>query len=207
MRRKTIIAISTCCIMAACSLVPAIAGNKHFRSRAGNSDGSAILTQEEIDDLMFMREEEKLARDVYLTQYVNWGTFIFYNISLSEQSHTDAVRNLIEKYWLEDPAIDEIGLFANTELQLLYDQLTTRAEDSELEALMVGANIEELDIEDLVNARDRTDRSDIRRVYGNLLNGSTNHLIAYVAVIENMTGELYVAQYLPQEVVDEILGR
>ena len=193
--------------MAAYSLMPAFQGKQQFRSRNGNGDGAAVLTQEEIDDLMYMREEEKLARDVYITQYVNWGLLIFDNISASEELHTAAVLSLIEKYRLADPAKDGIGEFTNPELQALYDQLTARGEVSELEALKVGGYIEEVDMEDLVNAMERTERPDIRNVYGNLLNGSTNHLIAYVAVIEAMTGELYEAQYLPQEVVDAILGR
>lgn len=207
MRRQTIIAISTCVIMATYSLMPAFAGKQQFRSRSGNGDGTAVLTQEEIDDLMFMREEEKLARDTYITQYVNWGTLIFYNISLSEESHTTAVLSLIEKYRLEDPAKEAIGSFTDPELQALYDELTARAEASELEALLVGALIEEVDFEDIVNAMERTERSDILQVYGNLLNGSSNHLNAYVSVIEDRTGIPYTAQYLPQEVVDEILGR
>lgn len=208
MKYRSTIAIATCLIMAVCSLVPVIAGNSNnVRSRSGNNDSTIVLSQEEVDDLCFMREEEKLARDVYLKQYTDWRNLIFYNISLSEQSHTDAVLALLEKYRLEDSARPEVGVFNNTELQDLYDMLTQRAETSELEALMVGALIEEVDMEDIVDAMERTERSDILNVYGHLLEGSTHHLIAFVSVIEDRTGVPYQAQHLPQEVVDEILGR
>ena len=41
------------------------------------SDISQSLTDEEIESLVFMHEEEKLARDVYLTLYDLWGFQIF----------------------------------------------------------------------------------------------------------------------------------
>ncbi|MDP2030099.1 MAG: DUF2202 domain-containing protein [Thiobacillus sp.] len=49
-------------------------------------------------DLLFMREEEKLARDVYLTLYETWGLAVFSNIASSEQSHMDALLKLLRTY-------------------------------------------------------------------------------------------------------------
>jgi hypothetical protein len=45
---------------------------------------------EEAASLQFMREEEKLAHDVYVTLYEQWGLRVFNNISRSEQQHTEA---------------------------------------------------------------------------------------------------------------------
>lgn len=56
---------------------------------------------------MQMREEEKLARDVYLELYETWDLPVFYNIAQSEQTHMGAVKTLIEKYNLKDPITDE----------------------------------------------------------------------------------------------------
>ena len=64
------------------------------------------LTQAEIDALWFMREEEKLARDVYLVLAEKWDLGLFWNIAESEQQHMDAVLKLLKKYGLEDPAGD-----------------------------------------------------------------------------------------------------
>ena len=76
------------------------------------------LTDYEIEALLFMREEEKLARDVYLAMYEVWGTPIFSNIAGSEQAHMDAVAYLLEAYGLEDPvAGNPNGIFENDELQ------------------------------------------------------------------------------------------
>jgi len=163
------------------------------------------LTQAERDDMAFMREEEKLARDVYLTLHNTWGLNIFSNIADSEQTHTTKVKELLEKYQLPDPVVDDsIGVFVNQDLANLYEAMITRGSVSALEALYVGGAIEETDMIDLQNAIERTDRDDIRQVYENLLAGSRNHLRAYVGQIENQ-GIVYEAQFLSQEDVDEIV--
>jgi len=85
------------------------------------------LSEIEIESLLLMREEEKLARDVYLELYDTWGQKIFTNIAASEQTHTDAVKVLLEKYNIEDPVIDDTrGVFASSLMQELYDNLTTQ---------------------------------------------------------------------------------
>ena len=82
------------------------------------------LSDSEIAGLLFMREEEKLARDVYLQMYDVWNFNIFTNIARSEQSHMDAVLVLINDVGAEDPVGDaERGVFENQDLQDLYDQL------------------------------------------------------------------------------------
>ena len=163
------------------------------------------LSQTEADTLNFMREEEKLARDVYLVMFTYWSSKTFTNIAESEQTHMDAIKTLLDKYGLPDPADPEIGVFNDTELQQLYKDLTDQGENSKFDALMVGALIEEVDIEDLQTAIEQTDKQDLQRVYGNLMSGSENHLRAFVSQIELLSGENYEAQHLPQEVVDEIL--
>ena len=53
-----------------------------------------------------------------------------------------------------------------------------------------------------------TDNPNIERLYGSLLEGSENHLRAFVRNIEQRQGEgSYEAQVLSQQQVDEILGR
>jgi len=165
-----------------------------------------VLTDVEAADLLFMREEEKLARDVYITMYSKWGVRVFDNISQSEQTHMDKILGLLDKYGLEDPALG-FGKFADVELQELFDMLIVDGLQSELDALMVGALIEEVDMEDIVVAMERTDEADILTVYGNLLAGSENHLNSFVKNIEAITGETYVAQWISQEEVDAILDR
>jgi hypothetical protein len=159
-------------------------------TRAQQNRGSASqvalqLTELEELNITYMREEEKLARDVYLVMYDLWGANIFANISDSEQRHMDAIKNLITRYGLTDPVVDDtVGQFTNPELKELYDDLIEDGEVSLEEALKVGVAIEELDIADLKQALADTDKKNIERVFQNLLNGSNNHLDAFNACLD-----------------------
>jgi len=128
----------------------------------------SILSQQEIDDLKFLREEEKLARDVYLYSYDKYGNTIFNNISNSEQQHMDSVLTLLNKYGIDDPALSERGKFSNQILQGLYNDLTALSDKSLIDALTVGAIIEDLDIKDIEVNESRTSRDDILIIYNPL---------------------------------------
>lgn len=174
---------------------------------APRASRTTTLTTDEINDLVFMREEEKLARDVYLTLYEIWSSPVFASIATSEQKHMDAILSLLKTYRIADPAEGKVvGEFTNTELQALYDALVARGSASELEALKVGGVIEETDIEDLTAAIATARPSNIDNVYENLLDGSYNHLRAFAGLIESLTGQPYVAQVVSQQVVDSILA-
>ncbi|MCK4901592.1 MAG: DUF2202 domain-containing protein [Anaerolineales bacterium] len=176
-------------------------------SEVVTSPANGELSEAEAAGLIFMREEEKLARDVYITLYDQWGLPLFQNISKSEQTHTDAVKALLDNYGLDDPMLgNEVGVFSNPELQALYDQLVIQGNQSLIEALKVGVAIEEIDILDLEERLAQTDKADIQRVYENLLNGSYNHLRAFVSTLERQTGETYVPQYMSQDAYDAILS-
>ncbi len=165
------------------------------------------LSPDEIDGILYMREEEKLARDVYLTLYNATGLRVFENIARSEQTHMDAVLNLIEKYNLTDPAEDKgIGEFTNPEIQALYDQLVSRGETSNIEALKVGALIEEVDIKDLEEWLSKTDNEDIKLVFESLMAGSENHLRAFTRVLVNSYGVEYSPQVLSEGEYRSIAG-
>jgi hypothetical protein len=164
------------------------------------------VNPEERAGLLYMYEEEKLARDVYLTLQEKWKAQIFQNIAQSEQRHMEAVRRLLEKYSLPLPVDhDTVGYFTNTELQNLYITLTSEGSVSLEKALWMGATIEDLDIFDLIRYLDEADNIDIRTVYQNLMKGSRNHLRAFARQLENR-GLNYEAQYLPQDVVDDIIN-
>jgi hypothetical protein len=154
-----------------------------------------------------MREEEKLARDVYLTLYEQWGLPVFQNIANSEQTHMEAIKTLIDRYGLDDPVTgNDVGEFSDPTLQSLYDELTASGRESLAAALKVGAAIEEIDIIDLEEYLSKTDEADIVRVYENLMRGSRNHLRAFVSTLERQEGESYEPQYLDPETYDEIIG-
>jgi len=159
----------------------------------------------ETQDLLFMREEEKLARDVYIFAYSQWGNTVFDNISESEQEHTDKIVSLLEKYNLEDPALAAEGEFNDHHLQELYNDLIAEVQNSEIDALYVGTAIEEIDMIDILEAIERTDNRDIKTVYQNLLDGSKSHLRAYVDVLASK-GITYEPRFIDVDFYNEIIG-
>jgi hypothetical protein len=164
------------------------------------------VSPQEKAGLLHMYEEEKLARDVYLTLQENWKARIFHNIAQSEGRHMEAVKRLLEKYSIPLPVEhDTVGYFASPDLQNLYYELTSRGSVSLEKALWAGATIEDLDIYDLMGYLDMADNIDIRTVYQNLMKGSRNHLRAFARQLANR-GFAYEAQYLSQAVVDDIIN-
>ncbi len=146
----------------------------------------ATLTEEQIADLLFMYEEEKMARDVYATLANIWGVPIFSNIQSAEQNHMDAIKTLLVKYNIPLPVSeDTIGVFENIEIQTLYDELVALGEESLASAYDVGIMIEETDIADL-EERIVDTPADIQQVYQRLLNGSYNHLSAFNRVLDSV---------------------
>ena len=169
-------------------------------------DGDAkSLSDAEVKWLKQMREEEKLARDVYVLLGSKWGLQLFTNISASEETHTNAVHSLLSHYGITDPVKDNsVGNFTNSELQALYGKLVSKGEISPSDALMVGATIEDLDIRDLNLALAETQNEEIKVVYKNLQKGSRNHLRAFVRAIASSNG-VYAPQYIDRGEYDAII--
>ena len=158
-------------------------------SHAIPTHAQQVLTESELANLVFMREEEKLARDVYSHMFSVWGSQVFGSIAASEQRHMDAVLSLLNTYGIPDPASgNSAGIFDNTALQKLYDTLIQVGAVSELDAMQVGITIEDTDIADLKLAIQTTAKSNVVRVYNNLLKGSLNHLAAFTNNLEALGG-------------------
>jgi len=137
-------------------------------------------TATEASALQYMREEEKLARDVYSALSAKWNTPIFRNIARSEQRHMDAVKLLLDRYGIPDPANGApAGSFEDPRLQALYTKLVQQGSRSVAAAMGVGVQIENLDIADLQSRLAQTDKTDIRFVFTQLQRGSSNHLRAF----------------------------
>jgi hypothetical protein len=168
---------------------------------------SNLLTTDEIEGLLYMREEEKLAHDLYLSFYEKWGLPVFQNIASSEQTHTESIEMLLDKYGIPDPAADNpTGVFTNTALQDLYNQLIAQGSQSISDALKTGAAVEEIDILDLRLRSAQTSQPDILQVYQNLEMGSRNHLRSFISVLLNQTGESYSPGFLQPDDYQQIIS-
>lgn len=165
---------------------------------------SPLSTAESVS-LASIREEERLAHDVYAASAQRWSTPIFSNIASSEATHTAAVLSLLDRYQLPDPlkGLPE-GQFATPAFQSLHDDLVAASQSSLVDALRVGAQIEELDIRDITEQQAAIDNADILMVYGELLRGSRNHLRAFMKTLAAQ-GASYTPQYLSQAAFDAIV--
>ena len=142
------------------------------------------LSIEERDSLVFMRQEEKLARDVYTYLFGIYPIRIFSNIARSEQKHMNAIKILLDRYNIPDPVEGKgLGEFQDPQFAELYQVLIAEGSPTLIDALNVGVQIEEEDIEDLQNALSVVDNKDITNVYLNLLKASGKHLKAFTNLL------------------------
>lgn len=141
------------------------------------------ITPADANNILFMKQEEKLAHDVYQALAEKWQHATFVNIAAAEQRHMDAVDRLIQAFRLTDATSDEVGKFSILELQALYDELLAKGNQSLADALAVGVLIEETDIEDLDQALAVTENTAVSRVLTNLRRGSSNHLAAFTRAL------------------------
>ncbi|MCP5519840.1 MAG: DUF2202 domain-containing protein [Verrucomicrobiales bacterium] len=142
-------------------------------------------TPTDADNLLFLKQEEKVARDVYQTLGELWAHPTFLNIARSEQRHMDAVDRLIAAYALTDSTPAVVGEFTIPALQELHDQLVLAGAQSLEDALAVGVLVEVTDIEDIDEMLAATQDPLVIRVLTNLRKGSENHLAAFNRALEN----------------------
>jgi hypothetical protein len=163
-------------------------GGKGGKGQGGQGSGHGETSNLELGELtaaqeaemVFMAEEEKMAGDLYEAFYDMYGVRVFTNIASSEDKHTDAVRDLLDAYGVDDPTVGmAAGEFTIPEVQAMYDDLLEQGSVSVEAALAVGVTVEEVDIADLQDAVDGLDAPRAAAVYENLLAGSQNHLKAF----------------------------
>ncbi len=163
------------------------------------------LVSGEETGILKMREEEKMAHDVYTSFYSQWSLVEFANIATAETNHYNAVYTLITAYELTDPSTGVAGTFTNTAIAELYAQLIEKGAVSAEEALKTGAYIEELDILDLEKLIAETENSAVIQIYSNLLRGSRNHLRSFVSALANYN-LTYTPELMDQAVFDAIVN-
>lgn len=166
----------------------------------------AELTDVEKEGIQYIYEVEKVARDVYHYFYDEWETPVQNIISGSEQSHMDILKELIDKYYLGDPAEGkDYGEFSNSDLQQLYQDLIGLGLSSEVDALSTAAMIEEFDIVEIKEYVNKTDKDDVISAYNKLTEGSESHLRIFVSHLEDRAVE-YQPQYLSQQDYNQIIA-
>ncbi len=186
------------------TIISACNSNEVSIEKEGQDILAFSLTETEKDALLFMLEEEKLARDSYTFLGNLWSINQFYNIQKSEQKHMDAIENLLSQSKTEYNILP-VGEFVNQELQSLYNQFKISGVINQENALQIGATIEDLDIVDLQDYIDGNSNPAIISVFESLQCGSRNHLRSFISAIEN-TGNTYIPQYLSQNEYNVIIS-
>ena len=199
---------------------------------AAGNDSASVLDFNEQTHLVFTCEEEKLARDVYQVlgrRFPEVGSF--HAMAENKEDSNCAVKALMQKYQVSVPRVNHnVGVFSwgiyGRYFTEKYLVLTDQGRSSLLNALYVGAFIEELNILDIEHCpkvlvdinngindasacgMQYTDNPDVLAIYADLLDESSEHLRLLVRDIEKIIGTgKYQAQVLPQEEVDAILSR
>ena len=101
----------------------------------GIASTAFALSDTDAANMLFLKQEEKLAHDVYQVLSQKWNHPTFANIMQSEQRHMEAVDGLIVRYGLKDSTPAEPGKFSIPELQDLYDELIVQGSESLVAAL------------------------------------------------------------------------
>jgi hypothetical protein len=156
---------------------------------------TVVIGETELDVLLNMKEEEKLARDVYSALNLKWNNQVFSNISIAENTHMNAIIFLLQNYGTDYTQVLEPGKYTNSAFQVLYDELVAKGSVSIEEAWKVGALIEEMDITDLIESISEVTNESIIMVFENLEKGSRNHLRAFTRQLTAL-GLTYTPVYL-----------
>ena len=187
------------------SIIAAVYPDNNNKCTYRQSSANESITPQEEQDLIYMREEEKLAHDFYILMDQKYDHRVFNNISQAETRHSSFVKELLDKYSVADPSAGKIdGEFVNSDLAVIYKTLTEKGNISLIEAFKCGAEIEELDIADLNIRIDQSSSQDIKETYTNLKQGSERHLQAFMRNLK-AAGETYTPIHLSQQKFDEIV--
>ncbi|MCB0579424.1 MAG: DUF2202 domain-containing protein [Phaeodactylibacter sp.] len=165
------------------------------------------LSKADQKTLIFMAEEEKMARDFYQAMEAKWEAKVFNHIVGAEQRHLGRTEELAASLDVKLPKgmVDgEAGKYRNNDIQQLYDELAALGSQSLEGALRAGARLEEINIRDLKMALETTTDGTARGTYRSLLEASGNHLRAFNKNLAAQ-GITYSPVLLPQADFDAIV--
>jgi hypothetical protein len=165
----------------------------------------AAPSPRDVQGMRFIWEEEKTARDLYVSFYKQTNQSIFANLTRSEQNHMDQVRSIMDRYGVSTPALEREALENQTLIQM-YTDLLSRGSRSDQDALKAASTFEEISIMDLQKEINATENQEVVAVYQGLLAGSRKHLRSYVSDLKEQ-GIAYTPKYLSQAEFDEVMGQ
>jgi hypothetical protein len=170
-KRKIISAIVLFWLATIVSAVTCMAAEK------GQPDKNAGFDADALDALRYIREEVKLARDLYKALAGIWQLDVFKKAVNSKQSLMDAVSYLLKQHGIDEPE-EAACKYANADLRELYSYLIDQGKVSRNNAIDVTILIEQTVIADLNDVILQTNEKDVQKVLTLLMKGSEKHLHA-----------------------------
>ncbi|QXO95341.1 DUF2202 domain-containing protein [Methanospirillum purgamenti] len=112
-------------------IIPASGVGQGYRIQFQGNQNSILpepqdynLSDIERSDLLFMRQEEQMAHDLYMVWYEKYSIPIFRNIADAETSHASEVQFLLDRYQVPSDMIGNLSYgYNNPEIQALADAL------------------------------------------------------------------------------------
>jgi hypothetical protein len=148
--------------------------------QAATSATTTGLTNAQLTE---MREEERVARDLYTQLGRSSGEAIFTRIAAAEQRHLDAVERLMSSQGMDpDAAGTTVGRYAVPDLQSAYNRWLAAGRASDQAAYKVGVELEKQDIAELKALRVASGTTGARVVQA-LRTGSEHHLAAFTKAV------------------------
>ena len=185
-----------------------------FAQKRGHQCGQYALTlpkqdlsQSEKQVLNNARQIEKLAHDVNFTLYSKWNIPAFLRKSSAAEMKTQCVKQLINKYDLQDPVNDnEIGKYADNNLVKIYNNFVEQGSKTLNDAFIVSAQLQDYLIYNLKQDSTKIDNDDIKLVINNLLNSAQRDLAMTVKRLEKF-GITYTPKYISQQEFEQIMSQ
>jgi hypothetical protein len=126
--------------------------------------------------LVYMREEVKLARDVYAVLSDAWRVDVFQGTAGSKQALMEDISDVLAQYGIDDPPA-AAGIFRHAELQELYAYLVDQGMRSVNDALDVTILVEQTVIADVDALINDTEQTALRAVLTRLKESSLSRLL------------------------------
>lgn len=162
------------------------------------------LTTDEIEFIYAVREDEKLAHNLYIyfvTQYPTARQLA--NIGNAEINHITTIERVFTYYEIDFPTLGQPGVFTDENRQAIYTRLT--AQGSTLhEAYQVMAALEEENIVIYSKVASELTNPNLQLIINNLAQSSENHFKVLVNQI-TAWGSIYTPTLLEASQYEEIL--
>src|SRR6476620_4362177 len=167
------------------------------------------LSPAETKALINLHDNQKLSLFVYDSLYAIWGINPFGNIRSAESQHVNFLDDVADNYALEletnEPG-NSAATFTTPQAETIYQESISKGSLSVVDALKMGARLEEMSLQVLHNAKAVTIKSDLLHTFDILAMGSKNNLQAFNRRLK-MYGITYEPGFLEQKDFRNIINQ